>query len=299
MGFDSTTEHDFRGRSRRRFLTTGAASLALALTSTPLRRSVAAAAATDESASPARAARSLIVNADDLGLCEVVDEGIFDAHVHGIVSSASLLVRAPHAADAVRAAFRHPNLGLGLHATFPKGQGWAFEQRNLPAVRHDLEQQVATFIKLVGAPPDHLDSHHHIHRAFNVGRVFLEVGARYGIPVRGLSEVTFVGSFYGQWVYGKTELTYIEVDYLVGLLQRLDPGISELSCHPARPGSILDEVYGPERAVELKTLTEAKVKDTLREEGIQLINFRDYLKHTPATVLAAPCRGISATVEPR
>ena len=58
-------------------------------------------------------------------------------------------------------------------------------------------------------------------------------------------------------------------------------------------------MYGPERAVELKTLTEAKVKDTLREEGIQLVNFRDYLKHTPATVLAAPCRGISATVEPR
>ncbi len=121
-----------------------------------------------------------------------------------------------------------------------------------------------------------------------MSRVFLEVGARYGIPVRGLSDVTYVGSFYGQWVYGKTELSHIEVDYLVALLQ-----------NPARPGSILDEVYGTERAVELRTLTETRVKDTLRDESIQLINFRDYLKLAPATALAGPGRGISATAEPR
>jgi len=41
--------------------------------------------------------------------------------------------------------------------------------------------------------------------------------------------------------------------------------VSELSCHPARPGSILDEVYGAERAGELKTLTETRVKETLRD----------------------------------
>ena len=96
----------------------------------------------------------------------MVYEGIFDAHAHGIVSSASLLVGAAHAAEAVRAAARHPNLGLGLHATFAQGKGWIHDQKNLPAVRRELEQQVATFIQLVGGPPDHLDSHHHTHRAF-------------------------------------------------------------------------------------------------------------------------------------
>ena len=41
--------------------------------------------------------------------------------------------------------------------------------------------------------------------------------------------------------------------------------MSELSCHPARAGSILDEVYGAERAGELKTLTETRVNETLRD----------------------------------
>ena len=299
MRVDSTTARILDGPSRRRILTGGAAALALALASAPFGRSAAALTATGESSSPARAGRRVIVNADDLGLCEVVDDGIIDAHAHGIVSSASLLVRAPHAAEAVRAAARHPSLGLGLHATFSQGKGWVHDQKNLPAVRRELEQQMAMFIQLVGDVPDHLDSHHHTHRAFNLSRVFLEVGARYGIPVRGLSDVTYVGSFYGQWVYGQTELAHIEADYLVGLLQKLGPGVSELSCHPARPGSIRDEVYGPARAVELKTLTETRVKDALREEGIQLINFGDYLKQAPATTSAEPCRGISATAEPR
>jgi len=50
-------------------------------------------------------------------------------------------------------------------------------------------------------------------------------------------------------------------------------------------------VYGAERAVELKTLTETRVKETLRAEGIQQL--------TPATALVGPCREISATIEPR
>ena len=48
--------------------------------------------------------RSLVVNADDLGLTVGVNDGIFDAHDRGILTSASLFANAPATADAIRRA---------------------------------------------------------------------------------------------------------------------------------------------------------------------------------------------------
>jgi hypothetical protein len=68
-----------------------------------------------EIANPDVRQRLVIVNADDLGLSDEIDRGIFEAHDRGIVTSASLLVDGPHAADAVRLARQRPDLGLGIH----------------------------------------------------------------------------------------------------------------------------------------------------------------------------------------
>ncbi|HEV2791037.1 MAG TPA: ChbG/HpnK family deacetylase, partial [Solirubrobacterales bacterium] len=59
--------------------------------------------------------RRLIVNADDLGLSRSVNEGIFEAHQHGIVTSASLMVRQGAAEAAAEALAEHPDLAVGLH----------------------------------------------------------------------------------------------------------------------------------------------------------------------------------------
>src|SRR5512144_520435 len=61
------------------------------------------------------AKRYLIVNADDFGLSAGVNRGIIRAHEQGIVTSASLMVRWPAAADAARYALQHPRLSVGLH----------------------------------------------------------------------------------------------------------------------------------------------------------------------------------------
>ena len=60
-------------------------------------------------------ARVLIVNADDLGLSPGVNAGIIEAHLRGIVTSASLMVRQPAAREAARLARAHPGLSVGLH----------------------------------------------------------------------------------------------------------------------------------------------------------------------------------------
>src|SRR5215469_1414329 len=59
--------------------------------------------------------RHLIVNADDFGQSRGVNRGIITAHEHGIVTSASLMVRWPAAAEAAAYARSHPALSLGLH----------------------------------------------------------------------------------------------------------------------------------------------------------------------------------------
>src|SRR5262245_39603269 len=59
--------------------------------------------------------RYLIVNADDFGQSRGVNRGIMEAHENGIVTSGSLMVRWPAAAEAATFARTHPDFSLGLH----------------------------------------------------------------------------------------------------------------------------------------------------------------------------------------
>src|SRR5437764_14850027 len=67
--------------------------------------------------------RELIVNADDFGRSPATNDGIIRGHEHGIVTSASLMVRWPAAVEAARYARRHPGLSLGLHVDLGE---WAY-----------------------------------------------------------------------------------------------------------------------------------------------------------------------------
>ena len=67
--------------------------------------------------------RRVVVNADDFGLTEGVNRGILDAHLDGIVTSTTTMVRQPAAADAAARAREAPRLGIGLHVDLGE---WAF-----------------------------------------------------------------------------------------------------------------------------------------------------------------------------
>lgn len=234
-------------------------------------------------ARPARIAsapqdRLVIVNADDLGMSAEIDRGILEAHDRGIVTSASLLVDAPDAEAAVQQARRRAALGLGIHLAFDSRGKWLVDMQDLDTVQREIDRQLDLFVRMTGGPPDHVDSHHHAHRLFNVAYLFLEAGRRYRVPVRGLAEVVFVGRFYGQPEFGKTDLTKISVEALSGLIQALRPGVSEVSCHPGYLESRPDAFYNREREVELATLTDPRIRSLIAEEGIRLISYRDYAR---------------------
>lgn len=251
--------------SRRQFLLAGLGALAV-----PLVPPAGAAAASRE--------RFVIVNADDLGLSAEIDRGILEAHDRGIVTSASLLVDAPDAEAAVREARRRPRLGLGVHVAFDSRGKWLVDMQDLDMVQRELERQIDLFTRLTGGPPDHIDSHHHAHRLFNVAYLFTEAGRRLKAPVRGLCDVLFVGRFWGQPEFGKTDVGRVSVEALTALLQSLRPGVAEVSCHPGYLETRPDALYNREREVELQTLTDPRIRGLIAEEGIRLINYRDYAR---------------------
>lgn len=59
--------------------------------------------------------RRLIVNADDFGLTSGVNRGIIEAHMHGIVTSSTLMACGAKFQEAVDLASRAPQLSVGCH----------------------------------------------------------------------------------------------------------------------------------------------------------------------------------------
>lgn len=237
-----------------------------------------------QSKSDPTASRYLIVNADDFGLSSGVNRGIIEAHERGILTSASLMVRYPDAAEAADLARAHSKLSVGLHFDaaewrYREGEWEAIyrvvDDRDADAVRSELERQLAIFTGLLGRTPTHLDSHQHMHLQ-EPARSILSTAARdLGIPLRSCSEaIAYCGSFYGQTGEGERDAAGISVDHLVALIQTLPQGWTELGTHPGY-GAELDSVYAQERDEELRVLCSEAVRAAVNAAHLQLSSFHD------------------------
>ena len=150
---------------------------------------------------------AVIINADDFGLCEAVNQGVVEAFDHGIVTSASLLVTGEALEEAVALAHARPQLDLGLHlaltqtrpvsppASIPSlvtSHGdfpptWsAFLSRylrgaiRLQEVEIELRGQIERALAS-GLPVSHLDSHQHLHMLPGILSIVARVAPDYGI----------------------------------------------------------------------------------------------------------------------
>jgi predicted glycoside hydrolase/deacetylase ChbG (UPF0249 family) len=229
-------------------------------------------------------ARFLIVNADDLGLCDSVNEGIFAAHQRGIVTSASLMVRQEAAAAAVRQAASFPSLAIGLHVDLGQWDYVAGEwveayghcdPQSGEAVERECRAQLARFRSLVGGDPTHLDSHQHVHLSEPVASVAAGLAAELDVPLRD-RDIPYEGGFYGQDGKGVPYPQMIEPDALLSLLATLPPGWTELGCHPA--AGPVPSTYDAERRIELKTLCDPRVRAALVDAAIEPRSFLSHAK---------------------
>jgi len=223
--------------------------------------------------------RSLIINADDFGRSPGINEGIVEAHLRGIVTSASLMVRWPDAVGAADFARHNPRFGLGLHVDLGE---WYFERDawkpryqvvdldDTATMRAELERQIEAFRNLTGAEPSHIDSHQHVHMRRLARPIFLDVSRILGIPLRRLnSPAIYRGDFFGQTPDGAPLRDAIERDALLDLIVNLPPGLSEIVCHPATRHDT-DSTYGPERLRELHALCDPAIRLAVESSHINL-----------------------------
>jgi hopanoid biosynthesis associated protein HpnK len=153
------------------------------------------------------AMRRLIVTADDFGLAIPVNEAVERAHLHGILSTASLMVAAPETADAVERARRLPKLRVGLHVVLVNGRPALPPERvpdlvdsrgrfaaNLfaagvryffkPGVRRQLEDEIREQFALfaqTGLQLDHANAQNHMHVHPTILSLIVKVGRESGL----------------------------------------------------------------------------------------------------------------------
>jgi predicted glycoside hydrolase/deacetylase ChbG (UPF0249 family) len=221
--------------------------------------------------------RTLIVNAEDFGHSAEVNMGVVEAHERGIVTSASLMVRRPAATEA--SGYRG-GLSIGLHVELGewtvRDGDWHGEGAVPPArVEREVRGQLEEFRRLTGRDPTHVDSHQHVHREEPARSAVLALGEELDVPVRELrGGIRYVGGFYGQDDAGNPWPECVSVENLLAILERLGPGATELGCHPGRPG-VRGTSYAEERAIELQTLVDPRVRRALDRLGLRLAGFAD------------------------
>ena len=151
--------------------------------------------------------RQLIVTGDDFGLAVPVNEALEIAHRDGILRTASLMVGADAAEDALARARRLPSLRVGLHVVLVEGRpvlrpdevpdlvdasgefrtdliasGFRFFFRR--EIRRQLEVEIrAQFeaFQKTGLRLDHVNTHNHMHLHPTVLSLLLRIGREYGM----------------------------------------------------------------------------------------------------------------------
>ena len=224
--------------------------------------------------------RFLVVNADDLGLSEAVNQGIFRARAVGIVTSASLMVRQGAAPAAAEAATAHPKLAIGLHIDLGE---WIYERGewiqaylhcdtdDRDGVEAECRAQLERFRALLGRDPTHLDSHQHVHESEPVAGVAEALAAELDVPLRNRA-IRYEGGFYGQSGKGEAFPEGISPERLAALIRELPTGWTEIGCHPAA-GPVPTSSYDAERLVELQSLCDPSIREALNVTNVKLCSF--------------------------
>lgn len=156
-----------------------------------------------------RGGLKLIVNADDFGLSEKVNEGIVQAYLHGILTSASLMANGFAFDHAIKLIKEFPSLDIGIHLTLVEetpvldaklvpsliNGGGKFHSHAkqffgryvankvcLKQVHKELEAQIQKVLDH-GVRVSHLDSHQHLHMLPGIFRIVERLAKEYGIKV--------------------------------------------------------------------------------------------------------------------
>jgi hopanoid biosynthesis associated protein HpnK len=149
----------------------------------------------------------LIVTADDFGLSSPVNEAVAKAYEKGVLTTTSLMVSAPAAAEAITLAQNLPDLKVGLHLVLSNGKA-ILPASDIPALVNSdgdfSSSQVCSGIKMFFCPKtkaqlakeiraqfeafkassltlDHVNAHNHMHLHPTIFDLIIKIGKDYGL----------------------------------------------------------------------------------------------------------------------
>ena len=243
--------------------------------------------------------KQLIVTADDFGLCPEINRAVSKAHTEGILTSASLMIAAPAAKEAVAMAKEYPKLKVGLHFVCVDGFGllfkkpfsshliWAgvkyfFSPAWRQRLRSELTAQMEAFLA-TGLVCDHLNTHNHFHLHPVVREIVLRLAEKYKIrKVRWPSPAPWsralkrrldvVGLCRNDHTFGLKETGRMTEEIWLKQIPRFADGVTEAYCHPAVASSPVLQKWlrGYDWVGEFQALVSPKVKAALKEAKVQL-----------------------------
>ncbi|MEA5502361.1 hopanoid biosynthesis-associated protein HpnK [Halotia wernerae UHCC 0503] len=153
--------------------------------------------------------RFAIINGDDFGFSQGVNQGIIQAHEQGVLTSTSLMVTGDAAEEAIALARSHPNLAVGLHlvlvcgravlspsqiphlvdsmsnfsnSSLQAGLRYQFHRAAREELRREIRAQLSKFCDS-GLPLSHVDGHLHFHVHPVVLGILVELAQEFDIRV--------------------------------------------------------------------------------------------------------------------
>ena len=238
----------------------------------------------------------LIINADDFGLNQNINEGIINACQTGAITHTTLLIKGAAAKEAV--SFAHDNYltGVGLHLDLDeifgcvKNRPYRFSRKRLSElfnkdgfiqrVSREIEEQILLF-KETSLQLTHIDGHHHLHALPELFPVIIEKMVKYDIKSVRFSKyydliqfppIEWDNPFYVEMKKRLNDKAIKIADYFVSAVNIQTPrslrrGITELMVHPG-----MGETW---REKELHLLTSPEWKEELKKNKIRLRSFSE------------------------
>ena len=225
----------------------------------------------------------LIINADDYGYTKGINAGIRHGMLHGIITSTTVLSNCLINQDDVDQLKQIPNIGIGLHLNLtlekPLTQGKSiqdangyfydrknldFEQLDLVEVEQEFRAQIHQFIQYFNQTPSHFDSHHSIHDHPRILPITQKLMQEYQIPARRLSDIHFVGTFFGE---NATLSNLMEI-----IQNQPSDKCIEIMTHSGYSDDELRQKssYSDLRENELQILTSHNIQTFIKQEGVEL-----------------------------
>jgi predicted glycoside hydrolase/deacetylase ChbG (UPF0249 family) len=259
-------------------------------------------------------ARLLVLNADDFGMCNAINEAIIRTLKEGVVRSTSLMAPCPWALQAMHFLADHPEIPFGVHLTVicdSDDYSWGpvtsrekvpvlvdkaghfhrpdsfpniLDQAGLDQLEREFKAQIEAVLA-ANLKPSHLDWHYlRIDSRADISDLMLQLAKEYGLAFRvtGRSVIEKVQS-QGLPANDHDLLDSYTLNpvgkpaHYAQMLQELPAGLSEWAVHPGLDNAellALEPDGNHFRQTDFDFWTSQHAKDIVKKEGIILLDYR-------------------------